>query len=98
MFELKRSDLREGELYLKIKHGLYYRPNNSGYTSVILFAGWYTKDEVSECFDENGKNGNYNIFCQKLEDEASYYTEERIEELKEKLEILKEVRSKCLNS
>ncbi len=51
------DDVPDDELFLIEKRGYWYRPESKGYTSSILEAGIYTKEEASFCFDpETGDN------------------------------------------
>lgn len=63
-WELKPDeiDFPLGEPVVKIKRGLFYRPNNSGYTDRLIEAGLYDREgALKYCFDENGKNGRYDV-------------------------------------
>ena len=55
--EMYRFDeIPDDELFLIEKRGYWYRPKSSGYTSSMLEAGIYSKNEVGFCFDNDGKN------------------------------------------
>lgn len=63
-FELVPEDFPEGEPVLKMKHGLWYRDNNSGYTDCITKAGLYDREEALKyCFNEKGQNGRYDVLA-----------------------------------
>lgn len=40
--------LGRDEMYVMVKHGLYYRPNSCGYTGNLFEAGLYTPEEAKK--------------------------------------------------
>lgn len=47
----------EAAVYLIRKHGLWYRPNECGYTGSAIQAGRYTKEDAENITHPNGKDG-----------------------------------------
>lgn len=63
-YELKPEDFPPGEPVLKMKRGLWYRDNNSGYSEDFSTAGLYDREEALQyCFDDNGKNGYCDVIA-----------------------------------
>lgn len=72
--DLTPDDFPPGEPVLKLKRGMWYRPNrreymwyrpnNRGYTSSLIHAGLYDRAEaLGDCFTSEGQNGNYDVFA-----------------------------------
>lgn len=100
IFELKKDDFQKGKIALKKKRGLYYRDNNSGYTEHILDAGFYDAEEVYKyCFDENGKNGKWDVFGIPLEMalEQTYVDYKKIRAYEFKLDWIKKTINENVN-
>jgi hypothetical protein len=77
-WQMTPDDFPEGEPALKQKGGLWYRPNNNGYTDRVTEAGLYTREEViKDCFhEEEGKvtNGYCNVLGVPVRYDLSGYT------------------------
>lgn len=88
-FDLKRRDFPKNEPVLKMKRGLWYRPNDCGYTDNILEAGFYEREDgLDYCFDSNGKNGKYGVLAVPIR-EAIRNRGLKREDLAEKIENIK---------
>lgn len=91
--DCKPEHFPEGVPALKWKRGLYYRPNNCGYTSDLLWAGLYSREDVMKyCFDSNGKNGSCEVYGMPLwmAIEQNYFSKKKISEIKKRVEILEQ--------
>ena len=94
--------LKEGREYFIIKRGLYYRPDNCGYTDRPILAGLYTKEDAINTSHPNGPDGPRDgMFCKhhsevgdsdwlafKVLVDANQNQAARIAELEEKLDKL----------
>lgn len=62
MWDLKKEDFPVGVPVFKVKHDLFYKPNNCGYTNNILEAGLYEREEgLDYCFGKGDKNGRWEV-------------------------------------
>ena len=90
-WDLKKKDFPKGEPVLKMKRGIWYRPENNGYTQSLLEAGLYRREEALEyCFDSKGKNGHCGVCAVPLREalKHNYYSHERIKRYKGRLDLL----------
>ena len=88
-FEITPDDFPPGEPGYKQKRGYFYRPNNAGYTSEISEAGLYSREEIIQCcFDNNGKNGLWDVLGIPIRQALRDYTAEQIKEKIARLEDL----------
>lgn len=84
-------DFPLGEPVVKQKKGLFYRPNNRGYTDRLIEAGLYEREEALKyCFDQNGKNGDCGVIAIpiRLAVKQSNYSREKIANQRQQLNIL----------
>lgn len=90
IFNLKKQDLPVGVPVLKYKNGLYYRPNNCGYTNSLLEAGLYNRDEaIKYCFDGES-NGSCGVYAMPLSMaiEQGFWSKKKIKEHLERLNVI----------
>lgn len=92
-WELKPNeiDFPLGEPVLKQKRGLFYRPNNNGYTNELIEAGLYEREEaINYCFDQNGKNGYCDVLAIpiRVAIERNNYCRDRIAKQRAQLDII----------
>lgn len=89
--DLVKSDFPIGVPVLKWKYGLYYRPNNSGYTNNILDAGFYEREEALKYCFEGEKNGSCGVYAMSLEMaiNQNYLSTDKLNDWLKKIEILR---------
>lgn len=96
---LKREDFPEGEWVLKSKRGMWYAPDNCGYTSSVFEAGLFEREEaLNYCFySRDGaeeSNGSCGVYAVPLRDALRGYrragVQARIGRITEMLNYLEE--------
>jgi hypothetical protein len=87
--DLKPSDFPDGVPAFKWKRGLFYRPNNCGYTDRLIDAGLYTKEDViQDCFNGD-KNGHCDVYGMTMEMalRQGNYDKDKIQRYRDQLDI-----------
>ena len=93
-WELKpnEEDFPPGEPVLKVKRGLWYRPDNCGYTDRVIEAGLYQREEALRyCFDGE-QNGKWDVCAVpiRMAIRQSYYSRQMVNEQRERLNIIEQ--------
>ena len=89
ILDVKFNELKSDEPIFKMKGGVFQRAD-LGWTSNVIFAKMFSKEELKTCFDVDGENGYHGSFAVPVEQalDINSITKKSIIEFKERIVIL----------